>query len=474
MSEKFKIAFVDYTEPSASSATPPSFNEAVQSDSPPVFRSRFASITRNALDRIRLINFSEAEMAAIHEIIRANWERGIDKVYPHEGSREFKLRGSPWGYDFNGQEEALLLVLRILEALYNVGWVLYSAIEVTNRISTKDSLVFRYQDQIPPPCEWISVSFHSGDKLKILNKPPPDLTDEVIATFITEIQRHEVTPERTKIRFKKLPWKISVYDDIESQLKLISLLEVLERHGFTLYARTTARYSYETNKIPLSRRKGLGKVLATLDLKNPDQAAPLADGSPEDKKLRSYDGFSCLHCKYRTINLTLIIQHYSQDLPKYPQHPRRSTRKVDTETYFEYVYLQIWASGSSRAYWIVERDGRLVRPAVPAGDRRGLVLSGRERTGDEQQDLINSVKAREYQRNHRLVDGPDNAGDAQTAAADSATTYAEQRPWLERTRWETTYKNRDRSLLRRLIQIPYLQLHGRSDAPPYHPGPPNA
>ncbi|KAF9765795.1 hypothetical protein IL306_001854, partial [Fusarium sp. DS 682] len=148
-----------------------------------------------------------------------------------------------------------------------------------------------------------------------------------------------------------------------------------------------------------------------------------------------------------------------QDLPNYPQHPRRSTRKADIETYFEYVYLQTWASGASRAYWIVERDGRLVRPAVPVGSIRGLVSSGQDRTGDEQQDLIDSVKAREYQRNRRLVDGPGLAGDTQTAAAGSTTTYAEQRPWLERTRWETTYKNRDRSLLRRLIQAPYLQLH---------------
>ncbi|KAL5592628.1 hypothetical protein FOBRF1_013654 [Fusarium oxysporum] len=223
----------------------------------------------------------------------------------------------------------------------------------------------------------------------------------------------------------------------------------------------------DKHKISLSRRKGLRKVLATLDLKNPDQAAPLADGSLEDKKLRSYDGFSCLHCKYRTINLTLIIQHYSQDLPNYPQHPRRFSRKADIETYFEYVYLQTWASGASQAYWIVERDGRLVRPAVPVGSIRGLVSSGQDRTGDEQQDLIDSVKAREYQRNRRLVDGPGLAGDTQTAAAGSTTTYAEQRPWLERTRWETTYKNRDRSLLRRLIQAPYLQLHGRPDAPPY-------
>ncbi|SCO92584.1 uncharacterized protein FRV6_16712 [Fusarium oxysporum] len=75
--------------------------------------------------------------------------------------------------------------------------------------------------------------------------------------------------------------------------------------------------------------------------------------------------------------------------------------------------------------------------------------------------------AREYQRNRRLVDGPGLADDTQTAAAGSTTTYAGQRPWLERTRWETTYKNRDRSLLRCLIKTPYLQLYGRPDAPPY-------
>jgi hypothetical protein len=74
------------------------------------------------------------------------------------------------------------------------------------------------------------------------------LSAEVIATFITDIQKHDVTPERTKIKFKKFPWGPSGYDDVESQLKLLALLEVVEQHGFTLYARTTARYSDETSE----------------------------------------------------------------------------------------------------------------------------------------------------------------------------------------------------------------------------------
>ncbi|CAJ0554761.1 Ff.00g132740.m01.CDS01 [Fusarium sp. VM40] len=248
MSEKSKAAFNNYTEPEAASAAPPPFAQAVQGGPSPVPRSRFASITRNGLDRIRLIHFSEVEMAAIHEVIRSNWEQGIDKVYPGEESREIKLKGYAWGYDFNGNEEAILLVLRLLEALFNMGWMLYSPIEVTKRVSTKDALIFRQQNHIPHPCEWISISFHGGDKLKILNHPPPDLSAEVIATFITDIQKHEVTPERTKIKFKKFPWGPTGYDDVESQLKLMALLEVVERYGFTLYARTTARYSGETSE----------------------------------------------------------------------------------------------------------------------------------------------------------------------------------------------------------------------------------
>ncbi|KAJ9414771.1 hypothetical protein QL093DRAFT_2212015 [Fusarium oxysporum] len=138
-------------------------------------------------------------------------------------------------------------------------------------------------------------------------------------------------------------------------------------------------------------------------------------------------------CTYRTINLTLIIQHYSQDLPEYPQHPRRSTRRADIEAYFEYVYLQAWACGSSRIYWIVERDGQLTRPTIPVDQMRESALSYRDKTGQEQQDLIRSVQEREHKRNRVPT-----AHVQTTAAVGSATTYAEQRPWLERTRWEIT------------------------------------
>lgn len=136
MSEKTKSAFFDSPEAS-SAAAPPSFGQAVSDAGPSAFQSRFASITRHGLDRIRLVNLSEVEIAAMHEIVRTYWERGIDKVYPQESSREFKLGGYAWGYDPNGNEQAMMLTLRILEGMHGLGWVIYSPIEVTKRVSTK-------------------------------------------------------------------------------------------------------------------------------------------------------------------------------------------------------------------------------------------------------------------------------------------------------------------------------------------------
>ncbi|KAL4731189.1 hypothetical protein ACLX1H_000150 [Fusarium chlamydosporum] len=206
MSGKTKADFYEKVDPSISSPPPPESGQAMQRA--PVSKSQFATVTRNALDRINLINFSESEIAELHEVVRKNWPKGITTVYPREYSREFKLKGHPWGYDPNGCEESLLLVLRMVQALYDM-----------------DALVFRKQYRGLPPCEWLNVSFHGGDKLKILNSPPSDLVNDVVAAFVTDIQRHEITRERAKIKFKGFPWRSVGQDDDETQLKLLRLLD---------------------------------------------------------------------------------------------------------------------------------------------------------------------------------------------------------------------------------------------------------
>ncbi|KAF4961193.1 hypothetical protein FGADI_429 [Fusarium gaditjirri] len=256
MFEKSKSAFFNSIE--VSSAVPPPFSQAVSNAGPSSFQSRFTSITRHGLDRVRLVNFSEDDITLIHGILRTYWDRGIDKIYSQQGSREFKLGGYPWRYDPNGREQAMMLTLRILEGMHGLGWVIYSPIEVTKRVSTKDALIFRKVNHIPPPCEWLNVSFHGGDKLKTLNFPPPDLVNDIMATFMIDIKRQEITPDRAKIKFKGYPWRPRESNGAETQLKLLVLLEIFERHSFKLYTRTSARFTdgrSESNVLVFQRRR---------------------------------------------------------------------------------------------------------------------------------------------------------------------------------------------------------------------------
>lgn len=134
MSDMTKSASFDYTE--VSTAAPPPYGHAMANAGLSIFQSHFASITRHGRDRIRLANLSEVEIADVHQIVRTFWPRGIDKVYLQKASREFKLGGYAWRYDPNGNEQAMMLTLRILEGMHGLGWVIYSPIEVTKSLST--------------------------------------------------------------------------------------------------------------------------------------------------------------------------------------------------------------------------------------------------------------------------------------------------------------------------------------------------
>ncbi|KAF4984119.1 hypothetical protein FZEAL_612 [Fusarium zealandicum] len=265
---KLDAASVSVSASASSSApqmpdvAPPSFEESMAAD-PGCFRTRFACISFNESDRIRLISFSEREIAAVQEVITTRWSRGISSMRTYAGSHEFRVYGSPWDYSLNGNDDARRLVLRILERLYDMGWVLHGAMDATTKSTSKgrptalltyiqpenvtltfpaDSLVFRKQDPVPPPCDWISISFDGASKVKIVDAPPEDLVAAIVKGFGGEIYSQELTADRLKLKFKGMPWSPSSEETVRSRLKLLFLLKTLEHVGFTLYATVGARY----------------------------------------------------------------------------------------------------------------------------------------------------------------------------------------------------------------------------------------
>ncbi|KAF4943497.1 hypothetical protein FGADI_13373 [Fusarium gaditjirri] len=118
---------------------PPSFQETMAS-SPPIFKTQFACMTFNMSDRIRLIKFTEEEVSGIKEVVAARWPPGLVSVKPYGESMEFWLRGRPWSHRSGGNDDSRRLMLRILEKLFDMGWVLQGSMEITLKFESKDKL----------------------------------------------------------------------------------------------------------------------------------------------------------------------------------------------------------------------------------------------------------------------------------------------------------------------------------------------
>lgn len=123
--------------PSASKPTPLSIQESEQGN-PPAHAARFACIDLCNFDCIRLANFTASEIADVNRVITENWHKGIRKSRRYGESREIQLYGLSWMGSASGHDESRLLVLRILENLYNKGWMLQSAVNIIKEQKGKE------------------------------------------------------------------------------------------------------------------------------------------------------------------------------------------------------------------------------------------------------------------------------------------------------------------------------------------------
>lgn len=124
-----------FGEPSEGLAPPPSFQEATasagSSQDASSFQTRFACVTLNMSDRIRFINFNARETSALRGVLGSVWP--IQDVRAYGGADEIKFKGYPWQEKVNGNDEARRLVRRMLEALYDMGWVLQGAVDASRK-----------------------------------------------------------------------------------------------------------------------------------------------------------------------------------------------------------------------------------------------------------------------------------------------------------------------------------------------------
>lgn len=120
-------------------------------------------------------------------------------------------------------------------------------------------MIFRYQDPPPPPCDWLSISFDWTDKMKIVDAPPSDLAEALVAEFTSNhrLKSHVLESTRLKLKFHSQPWQASGERTVQSRLLLLKLLEILERFGYSFYASVDqVNASEEADVLVVTRQQG--------------------------------------------------------------------------------------------------------------------------------------------------------------------------------------------------------------------------
>ncbi|ROV91365.1 hypothetical protein VMCG_09704 [Cytospora schulzeri] len=82
-----------------------------------------------------------------------------------------------------------------------------------------------------------SISFDWTGKLKIIDAPPSDLTEALVAEFTSNhrLKSHELDSNRLKLKFHGQPWQGTPQNTVQVRVFLLKLLEIFERFGYSLY-----------------------------------------------------------------------------------------------------------------------------------------------------------------------------------------------------------------------------------------------
>ncbi|KAJ7807346.1 hypothetical protein B0H14DRAFT_2873329 [Mycena olivaceomarginata] len=206
----------------------------------PPSHTAFASVSLHMGDRLRLLGFGRDIRDLMRNTITSHWPRGLQSESPYHGAHEFKLRGYPWHGHREDGAHARRLMSRTLEALFDAGWVLTIATDISKKVSDLDNLVFRHQAPAPARCDWMCVSFSMGDRLKLIDAP------DDMRQAIVELSRRAGLLQRDRpyagvagvheVKMLGYPWLATGGETMAARQFVLNLLSTLEQQGWSVYA----------------------------------------------------------------------------------------------------------------------------------------------------------------------------------------------------------------------------------------------
>ena len=194
-------------------------------------------ISLNKNDRLRCIDAPQDVTGCVKSMISQFWSRGIQGEKQKFNAYEFKLSGTPWWADGEMAVDSRLLICKIFEGLWSIGWRPQIAIDLSRKENDKSVLTFQRAPPMSVPIFCLSLNW--TDKIRVINAPK-----NVVDAIIGEIKRlwlFGVTRERPygasfEVKLKENPWSYGMtgHDGAHGRVLLLHLMKLLANMGWFL------------------------------------------------------------------------------------------------------------------------------------------------------------------------------------------------------------------------------------------------
>ncbi|KAH6654413.1 hypothetical protein BKA67DRAFT_565041 [Truncatella angustata] len=214
---------------------------------------KYAALSLSKSDRIRFLGFPEEVYQEAEFVLTSSWPPGIKAASQYAGSHEYQMKGRPWG--LMGTNEAVgsrVLLRNILAYLYDRSWRLTTSISLSEKIGSKDTLLFKNAASGNPEVEWLVIQFHSSNKIFVHCPWSPAASVahsrsdantslmksvENCLTKLEYLEKGEWSQNHDAYQFslKGRPWRCHGQDSMKVRKLLLELAESLDESGWENY-----------------------------------------------------------------------------------------------------------------------------------------------------------------------------------------------------------------------------------------------
>lgn len=224
----------------------------------PANSNKYATLSMSKSDRIRFMGFPEDIYSKAGTVIAASWPPGIQSEQFYAGSYEYQMKGRPFGT--LGTNEALgcrVLLRDILAYLYDRSWVLITSMSLSEKIGSKDTLLFKKWDDERPKVEWLVVQLYHKNKIYLhcttdhswSSPPRPESNSTLVTSFqnlLTKLECFEKGHwsqhhDAYEFTLKGGPWRCHGQNSMKARRLLLEMAECLDGLGFESYGAVKQR-----------------------------------------------------------------------------------------------------------------------------------------------------------------------------------------------------------------------------------------